>query len=180
MLDFSRNHFELFDLPARYRIDAMALDAAYRKLQSEVHPDRFARGTDADRRMALQSSARVNEAYGALKDPVQRAQYLLSINGIDAVGETDTQLPLDFLERQLERREEASDALAAGDERTLSSLREAVRSDAREIEDQLARELDAGADFASAKPHVRELTFLAKLAGNSGEMMASLDERLDG
>ena len=42
MLDFSRNHFELFGLPARYRVDPAALDAAYRELQTEVHPDRFA------------------------------------------------------------------------------------------------------------------------------------------
>ena len=63
MIDFSRNHFELFGLPARYRVDAAALDGAYRKLQTEVHPDRFASARDADRRAALQASARVNEAY---------------------------------------------------------------------------------------------------------------------
>jgi len=175
MIDFSRNHFELLGLPARYRVDLDALDAAYRKLQTEVHPDRFAGGSDAERRLALQASARVNEAYRALKNPVQRAQYLLSLNGVDAVGETDTQLPLDFLERQLERREEASDALVAEDERTLSSLREAVRAEARELEDHLARSLDAEGDFASARPQVRELTFLGKLADDIDAMAASLD-----
>ena len=175
MLDFSRNHFELFGLPARYRVDTDALDAAYRGLQSEVHPDRFARGGDTERRLALQASAHVNEAYRTLKDPVQRAQYLLGLNGVDAVGETDTQLPFEFLERQLERREAAGDALAAGDERTLSSLREAVRGDAREIEDHLARALDKGADYAAARPRVRELTFLAKLADDIDAMAATLD-----
>lgn len=176
MIDFSRNYFDLFGLPARYRVDAATLDAAYRKLQSEVHPDRFARASDADRRMALQSSARVNEAYRALKDPVQRAQYLLELNGVDAVGETDTQLPMEFLERQLERREEASDALAARDERTLSSLRQAVRAEANELEDHLAQRLDAGRDYAAARPRVRELTFLAKLGDDIDAMVASLDE----
>ena len=175
MLDFSRNHFQLFGLPPRYRVDPDALDAAYRNLQSEVHPDRFAAASDADKRLALQASARVNEAYRALKDPVQRAQYLLSLSGVDAVGETDTQLPFDFLERQLERREEASEALANEDVRTLSSLRRAVRADAREIEDHLARELDGGGDYAEARPHVRELTFLAKLADDIDAMAASLD-----
>jgi molecular chaperone HscB len=175
MIDFSRNHFELFGLPPRYRIEGDALDAAYRKLQSEVHPDRFAGASDAEKRLALQASARVNEAYRALKNPVQRAQYLLSLNGVNAVGETDTQLPFDFLERQLERREEASDALANEDERTLSSLRQAVLDDAREIEDQLARDLDAQGDFENARPRVRELTFLAKLADDIDAMAASLD-----
>jgi molecular chaperone HscB len=176
MIDFSRNYFDLFGLPPRYRVDGAALDAAYRKLQSEVHPDRFARGTDADRRLALQSSARVNEAYRALKDPVERAQYLLRMNGVDAVAETDTQLPVEFLERQLERREAANDALADGDLRTLTSLRESVRTEAREIEDQLARTLDTAPDYASARPVVRELTFLTKLADDIGAMAASLDE----
>ncbi len=156
MIDFSRNHFDLFGLPVRYRVDAAALDAAYRALQTEVHPDRFAGASDAEQRLALQASARVNEAYRALKDPVQRAQYLLSLNGVDAVGETDTQLPLDFLERQLERREEASEALADADERTLASLREAVLADAREIEDRACararwrRRLRVGAGRACA------------------------------
>ena len=131
MIDFSRNHFELFGLPPRFRFDVALLDAAYRELQAAVHPDRFASGTDTQRRLAQQSSARVNEAYRALKDPVQRAQYLLHLHGIDAVGQTDTQLPFEFLERQLERREAASDAAAAGDERTVSALLAAVRAASR-------------------------------------------------
>jgi molecular chaperone HscB len=175
MIDFSRNHFELFGLPARYRVDPDSLDAAYRKLQTEVHPDRYAGASDADKRLALQASARVNEAYGALKDPVRRAQYLLSLNGVDAVGETDTQLPFDFLERQLTRREEADEALANEDERTLSSLRDSVRVEAKELQDRLARELDGDVDYAKARPRVRELTFLAKLADDIDTMASSLD-----
>jgi len=175
MIDFSRNHFELFGLPARYRVDAAALDGAYRKLQTEVHPDRFASASDADRRAALQASARVNEAYRALKDPVQRAQYVLSLNGVDGLGETDTQLPLDFLERQLERREEASDALANEDEPALAALRDSVRAEARELEERLVGELDAARDFAKARPRVRELTFLSKLADDIDAMAATLD-----
>ena len=174
MIDFSRNHFELFGLPARYRIEAAALDGAYRKLQTEVHPDRFAAASDADRRAALQASARVNEAYRALKDPVQRAQYLLELHGIDAVGETDTQLPVEFLERQLERREAAGDAVAAGDERTVTALLADVRGDAREIEDGLAHQLDDERAYAAARTQVRELTFLTKLADDLDAMLAAL------
>jgi molecular chaperone HscB len=176
MIDFSRNYFDLFGLPPRFRFDAAVLDSAYRKLQSEVHPDLFARASDADRRAALQSSARVNEAYRALKDPVRRAQYLLQLNGIDAVGETDTQLPFEFLERQLERREAAGDALAARDARTISALRETVLAEARGLEERLAQQLDGERAFAEARPHVRELTFLTKLADDLDAMLATLDE----
>ena len=67
MIDFSRNHFELFGLPERFVVDADALERSYRALQSEVHPDRFAAAAETQRRLALQSSARVNEAYRALQ-----------------------------------------------------------------------------------------------------------------
>jgi molecular chaperone HscB len=174
MIDFSRNHFELLGLPPRFRVDAASLDAAYRQLQSAVHPDRFARGTDTERRLAQQSSARVNEAYRALKDPVQRAQYVLQLHGIDAVGETDTQLPFDFLERQLERREAAADAVAAGDERTVSALLAGVRADAHGIEEALAHQIDDEHAYAAARAPVRELTFLTKLAEDLDAMLAVL------
>ena len=94
MIDLTRNYFDLFGLPERFRVDPAALDRAYRELQSEVHPDRHASGTEAQKRVALQSSARVNEGYRALKDPVERASYLLELRGIDAAGERDTQHPL--------------------------------------------------------------------------------------
>src|SRR5678815_5907198 len=97
MIDFSRNHFQLFGLSERFRLDAAALDRAYQELQSEVHPDRYATAGETEQRLALQASARVNEAYRTLKDPVARAQYLLSLRGIDGVAELDTRLPMEFL-----------------------------------------------------------------------------------
>ncbi len=175
MIDFSRNHFELFGLPESFRFDPATLDHAYRALQSEVHPDRFATGTDAERRLALQSSARVNEAYLALKDPVARAQYLLTLHGVDALAETDTALPLDFLERQFERREAAADAAAAGNVRALDALHAGVRGDAAELEQRLAALIDADAAWGAARMQVRELKFLAKLASDIDAMLAALD-----
>jgi len=173
MIDFSRNHFELLGLAPAFRIDVTELDRAYRQLQTEVHPDRFAGGSDTERRLALQSSAHVNEAYRALKNPVRRAQYLLRLHGIDAISETDTALPLEFLERQLERRELAADAQAAGDVPALSALLEDARAEGRALEDLLADLLDGEQAFAMARIQVRELTFLAKLTGDLDGMLAA-------
>ena len=50
----------------------------------------------------MQLTTRVNEAYRALKDPVQRAKYILELNGVDVAFETNTQMPTDFLMQQLE------------------------------------------------------------------------------
>jgi len=175
MIDFSRNYFDLFGLPPAFRVDAAVLDRAYRQLQSDVHPDRFAGGSDAQKRAALQSSARVNEAYRALKNPVQRAQYLLRLHDVDTVGETDTVLPLSFLERQLERREQASDAQADADVRTLSSLLADARAESAELEAQLAQRLDVDHAYAEARMQVRELTFLSKLADDIDAMLAAVE-----
>jgi len=175
MIDPARNHFELFGLPATFRIDADALDRAYRALQGEVHPDRHAGGSDADRRLAMQSSTLVNEAYRALKDPVERARYLLALRGIDAFDEMDTKLSLDFLEAQLERREQAAQAADVDDVEALDAILAEVRSEISERQHQLERLLDDAATVDRAKAAVRELRFLAKVAEDVDAMLASLD-----
>lgn len=176
MIDFSRNHFELFGLPQRFRFDPALLDHAYRELQSAVHPDRFAAAGETQKRWALQSSARVNEAYAALKDPVARAQYLLSLNGVEAFAETDTSLAFDFLERQLERREEAAEAAARDDASALESLLAAVRAESGHLEQGLASLLDTDASWDAARLSVRELKFLQKFAADIDAMLAELDD----
>jgi len=176
MIDFARNYFDLFGLPVRYRYDPASLERAYRQLQSEVHPDRFAGAGDAQKRAALQSSARVNEAYRALRDPVERAQYVLKLHGIDALAETDTALPLDFLERQLERREAAEAAVAARDVRALGALVAEIRGEAADREVTLAKTLDDDQAYADARMHVRELKFLQKLALDIDAMLEAQDD----
>jgi molecular chaperone HscB len=176
MIDFTRNFFDLFGLPARFRVDPATLDVAYRALQREVHPDRYASAGDAERRHALQSSARVNEAYRSLKDPVARAQYLLSLHGVDLRDEGDNALSVDFLERQLDRREAVSDALATRDRTALAALRASVDDEAAREEERVAALLDGDGDWNAARTAVRELTFLAKLAADIDAMQAGLDD----
>ena len=176
VIDFSRNHFELFGLPARFRFDPAALDGAYRELQREVHPDRFATASETERRLAMQSSARVNEAYRALKDPVARAQYLLSLNGVDAFHEGDTALSPEFVEQQLERRHSAAEAFDARDARALFALLEEVRADTAERQGRLAVLLDHQRAWDDARPRVRELKFLAKLETDVDAMIGALEE----
>ena len=175
MIDFSQNHFALFGLKPRYRLDHGRLDAAYRRLQSEVHPDRHASAAEAERRLALQSSARVNEAYRALKNPIDRAQYLLSLSGIDALSETDTALPQEFLEHQLARREAVSEAAANGDGDALASLRSDVHAEMSELDSVLGGELDEAQELSAARTTVRQLKFLSKLAGDIESAIADLE-----
>ena len=176
MIDFSQDYFSLFGLPACYHCDARKLDAAYRKLQSEVHPDRFAAAGESERRLALQSSARVNEAYRALRDPVDRALHLLSLHGIQAMSETDTALPMDFLEYQLERREAIEAAAKSHDARSLNALLTDVREETGELEHVLGDELDGARALEAARMTVRKLKFLSKLAADIDAAVAEVED----
>jgi molecular chaperone HscB len=179
MIDFSRNHFELFGLPEHFALEPSALDAAWRARQSDVHPDRFADADAARKRLALQASARVNEAHRALREPVTRAEYLLALHGIDAARESDTALPFDFLERQLERRERADDAFAARDLAALEQVRREVQAEAHALERDVAVLLDERRAYAEARMPVRELRFLAKVGDDLRALEARLDDALE-
>jgi molecular chaperone HscB len=112
-----QNHFDLFNLPPRFAVDAGALDSAYRDVQSRVHPDRFVNATDAEKRVAMQWATRANEAYQTLKNPLARARYLCELNGVDLQTESNTAMPPSFLMQQMEwreRLEEAEHARGAG------------------------------------------------------------------
>ena len=176
MIDLSQDYFSLFGLPPHYRVDSERLDAAYRALQSRVHPDRFVNAGETERRLSMQSSAWVNEAYRALSDPVDRAQYLLSLHGIAPPAETDNALALDFLEAQLERREAVAEARADGDLPRLEALLAAVRDDIAQRDRVLGAILDEAKRWEDARPLVRELRFLHRLAADVEQAIAERDD----
>jgi len=154
------SHFELFGLAPAFAVDAAALDRAYREIQSRVHPDRFAHAGDAERRASMQWTTRVNEAYRVLKSPVQRARHLLELNGVDVAFETNTQMPADFLMRQLELRETLAQARLP---EALERLQDEVRRERRQLERGIEELIDGRHDFAAAAGEVRKLMFLDKL-----------------
>ena len=100
------NYFELFGLPESYDLDLTELSKRYRKLQNAVHPDKFASASDLERRLSVQQSALINEAYQTLKSPLRRAQYMLVRQGVDLSNETSTRMDPGFLMQQMRLREE--------------------------------------------------------------------------
>lgn len=154
------SHFELFGLAAAYALDGARLDAAYREIQARVHPDRYAQAGDAERRASMQMTTRVNEAYRTLKSPVQRAKYLLALNGVDVAFETDTSMPEDFLVQQMELRERLEDAKDAA---ALEALSLHLNGERQTLEKQIEQRIDSARDFAGAKPLVRKLMFFDRL-----------------
>jgi molecular chaperone HscB len=157
------SHFELFGLAPAFGLDKEVLEKAYRDIQSRVHPDRFAHAGDAERRASLQWTTRVNEAYRALKDPVQRGKHILELHGVDVAFETNTQMPTDFLLQQLELREELEAATGDKDASRLDRLRSGLRLQQESLEGQIGDAIDAKKDYPAAAELVRKLMFLDRL-----------------
>jgi molecular chaperone HscB len=161
--EFNRNHFELLGLPLAYSVDSARLEAGYRDLQSRVHPDRFAAGSEAERRVAMPWATRANEAYRTLRDPVDRARYLLGLKGFDTGEESNTAMPADFLMQQMEWRESVADARAGKDRAALGLIRHDIREERDGMLAQLERAIDREANFDAGCSLVRKLRFLEKL-----------------
>lgn len=128
-MDFSSDHFALFNLSRRFKIDGKDLDTRYREIQSQVHPDRFANASDVERRRSMQWATHANEAYQTLKKPLERAKYLLHLEGFDIQAENNTAMPADFLMEQMEWREAVMDARHGGDHHELEHLHNRLRAD---------------------------------------------------
>ena len=156
-----QNHFDLFQLAARFDVDMAALDAAYREVQGRAHPDRFVNALDAEKRVAMQWATRANEAYQTLKNPQKRAQYLCELNGVDLQTESNTAMPMAFLMQQMEWREALGEARAEKDADALDALDKDLRMERAALLAQVGKELDAG-DFQAAAQGVRSLMFLDK------------------
>lgn len=174
-MDFTRTHFELFGLPQAYALDRDKLDAAYRELQNAVHPDRFTAQPEAEQRVAMQWATQVNEAYQTLKHPVNRGVYLLSLQGIDALHASNTQMAPAFLMQQMEWREAIDEARAGKSMDALDALSDDLRATHRRIEAQLADLLDQSHDYAAATEAVRQLRFMDKLIAEVGDVYEELE-----
>lgn len=170
-----QDFFRLFGLSARFQLDAALLDQRFRALQAQIHPDKFAHLSEAERRMSMQWATYVNEAYQTLRSPLGRARYLLKLHGVDTQEETNTAMPVDFLIEQMEWREAVQDARQAHEVAMLEGLESRLSHQTRVLQAQLADKIDVAQDYVAAAGDVRKLRFLEKLA----EEIASAFDEID-
>lgn len=161
-----KNYFEIFGLPENFDLDVTAIKDRYHDLQKQLHPDRYASATDQEKRLSVQMTALVNEAFHTLRDPLRRGRYLLQLRGIDTNEDIDTAMAPDFLMEQMELRESLDAACES--EQPLLELASLERQVSTTIEVRLDRLRDSlsgedGAALDSARNTVRELQFLGKL-----------------
>lgn len=157
-------HFELFDLPQQFQLDAADLQQRYRRLQQVFHPDRFASAGERDKLVAVQRTAQLNDAYQTLRKPLSRAEYLLSLRGIELQHEQQTIKDSTFLMAQMEWRERIE--AVAESEDLLAGVRSAEKdlaSETKAYEQDLAAQINGDQNEAAADT-IRKLKFMHKLA----------------
>ncbi len=151
--------FALYGLPARQRPDPGAIDARWKALQAEVHPDRFAAEGATAQRLAMQWAVRVNEAHKRLRDPLARAAYLCELRGAPIQAHENTAMPAAFLMEQMEWREGLDEAL---DLAAIERLDAEVETREQSLLEEVARLLDDEGDAATAAARVRALMFIQR------------------
>jgi molecular chaperone HscB len=155
------NDFELFGLQQQFAQDKALIDARWKDLQREAHPDKFAAQGAAAQRVAMQWSVRINEAYQRLKDPLKRAAYLCELNGAPVNAENNTTMPTAFLMQQMEWREALDEAR---DDKALDKLNDEVNEARAKALSSFDWLIDEKGDYASAAQQVRALMFIERFA----------------
>ena len=175
-MDLTADFFSLFELPRAFRLNLSELDSRFRDVQAQVHPDRFAHATEAERRLSMQWATHANEAYQTLKKPLERAKYLLHLAGHDIQAENNTAMPADFLMEQMEWREAVMEARGGRDHHELEHLYLRLQNDIRSRYDELGELLDDRQDATEATDRVRRLMFLEKLLYEIDDALALLED----
>jgi molecular chaperone HscB len=79
--------FALFSMDQTFMLNEAQLEASFKDLQKVLHPDKFATKSLQERDASATASSTVNQAYQMLRDPVERARYLLQRHGSSVLDE---------------------------------------------------------------------------------------------
>lgn len=138
------DYFTCIGLPRLLHINTEDLEARFYKLSRTFHPDFFQNKTEAERNISLGNSALLNTAYRTLKDPIQRAEYLLRLEAGSA-KDIRTTPPADLFEEILALQDDLEEfrALTPGrDPREIEQLRARLKADYERLQ-QRQREMEA-------------------------------------
>jgi len=173
------SHYRLLSVPERFSVDVKRVELSMKNLQKRLHPDKFSSSAGGqkmkrEKEYSEEISARVNEAYGKLRDPLLRAKYLFGLKTgaayDDGAEETETngdeareEVPPELLFLVMEVREAIEDADEDGEE--LIKLKEENEERMEEAERRVGEALDDEVEFDAEKARkaIVELTYFEKI-----------------
>lgn len=179
--DLTSNYFSIFEIPVSYTVDTAFLTQRYHELLQTVHPDRFASASGQERRLSLQYTTHINEALRVLKDPLERARYILELKGLRWDDEQATLSDPGFLMQQMELRESLAGVREQPDPLEaiagiISSVSSLVQDNSHILEGLL--QSDKPEDLEMAKTQVRKMQFINKMKTEAETLEAVLEDEL--
>lgn len=141
------DYFAFFGLDESLNADLDDLQARFYRLSREWHPDRFSRRPAEEQQKALDATALLNDGYRVLRDPVKRAEYVLSRHGFDTGGPNTKDVPPELLEEMFE----LNMAMEEGDAAAVRTRVSALLAEADAQLAALATRFDAGKSSAVLK-----------------------------
>ncbi len=142
-LSKEQDYFTCLGLPRLLTIDATGLENKFYEMSRSFHPDFYQTKTDTERTISLGNSALLNAAYRTLKDPIQRAEYLVRLEA-GSVKEIRNQPPADLFEEILSLQDDLEEFRAASGQPSadLTALQAKLQSDCETLE-QRQRDMES-------------------------------------
>ena len=176
--NFSRNYFELFEFEVQFHIDPDELADRYQKLQSTFHPDRFIDANDQDKRLVMQATTFINEAYKTLREQASRARYLLELQDVPFSIEQDTTKDMEFLMAQMSLREQIDEVDSQDDPlECLDGLARKSKKEKAQLIEQYQIDFNAQ-QWDAAKEIVLKLQFFTRLQQQINQKQEALEDQL--
>lgn len=160
------NYFQLFGIENSFDVDLQNLSSSYQALQKAVHPDKFAHASEQEQRIAVQKSAQINDAYQTLKNPLQRAEYILVERGVDMPNEQSSFSDTSFLMHQMELREMLEEIKFSDDvDSALFEAQQVLSTEFQQLSKIMQAQISENSEASniSACDNLRKLKFYQKL-----------------
>jgi molecular chaperone HscB len=136
------DYFTCLGFPRRLMLDPKKLEAKFYELSRSFHPDFYQTKSPAEQTISLGNAAVLNTAYRTLRDPIQRAEYLLGLEA-GSVKDIRTSPPADLFEEILELQDTLEEYRSSEhDSQESRELRAALEAEQRAL-DQRKREMEA-------------------------------------
>lgn len=168
-------YFALLDLKPHFNVNLDDLAKRYREKVTATHPDRFIVASEREKRLALEQSANLNDAYQILKSPSRRALYLLSLKGQAIPLEATVQDP-EFLMQQMQWHEELDELTEQADFNSLNAFKQRVKQAQIHLENEFANCWQSLESYEYAEKLVRRMQFLDKLMISIKQIEEQLDD----
>ena len=138
------DYFTCLRMPRLLTIDTDAMEKTFYELSRTFHPDFYSNKDDTEQSISLGNSALLNTAYRTLKDPIQRAEYLIRLEA-GSVKEIRSAPPADLFEEILELQDDLNEfreMSAESDPEGFRRLREKLEDNRNTLEER-QRQMEA-------------------------------------